>query len=142
MADDEDFEVDPALAEAMGFSGFGVQPGKKRKYDANDTFVDPDLAKDSNGAFTKPAGKGANSLPLGLRKKESAASGLPMKPAMNEASGAGIVNETPAGPLERSLGPGQSDLQALRAGVKNERGDMVYFKPSFLEDPWKDLKPT
>ncbi|KAK1082515.1 hypothetical protein LTR33_003867 [Friedmanniomyces endolithicus] len=133
MADDEDFEVDPAIVEAMGFSGFGVQPGKKRKYDANDTFVDPELAKDSNGA---------NSLPLGLRKKESAASGLPMKPAMNEASGAGIVNETPAGPLERSLGSGQSDLQALRAGVKNERGDMVYFKPSFLEDPWKDLKPT
>ncbi|KAK1059935.1 hypothetical protein LTR74_012252 [Friedmanniomyces endolithicus] len=142
MADDEEFEVDPAIAEAMGFSGFGVQPGKKRKYDANDTFVDPELAKDSNGAFTKPAGKGANSLPLGLRKKESAASGLPMKPAMNEASGAATIHEMHAGPPDRSLGSGQTDLQALHAGVKNKRGDMVYFKPSFLEDPWKDLKPT
>ncbi|KAK0252546.1 hypothetical protein LTS09_012447 [Friedmanniomyces endolithicus] len=142
MADDEDLEVDPALAEAMGFSGFGVQPGKKRKYDANDSFVDPDLAQDSNGAFTRPAGKGANSLPLGFRKKESAASGLPMKPAMNEPSGAATVHETRAEPSERGLGSGQSDLQALRAGVKNEWGDMVYFKPSFLEDPWKNLKPT
>ena len=30
-------------------------------------------------------------------------------------------------------------LQALRRGVRNERGDMAYFLPSFLEDPWKEL---
>lgn len=30
-------------------------------------------------------------------------------------------------------------LQALRRGVRNERGDMAYFLPSFLEDPWRDL---
>ena len=28
---------------------------------------------------------------------------------------------------------------ALRRGVRNERGDMVYFDQSFLEDPWKGL---
>ena len=31
--------------------------------------------------------------------------------------------------------------EELKNGVRNESGDMVYFKPSFLEDPWKDLKP-
>ena len=30
-------------------------------------------------------------------------------------------------------------LQALRRGIRNERGDMAYFLPSFLEDPWKEL---
>jgi hypothetical protein len=34
----EEFEIDPAVAAAMGFSGFG---GKKRKFDtSNDAFVD------------------------------------------------------------------------------------------------------
>lgn len=33
----------------------------------------------------------------------------------------------------------QSGLSAYRRGVKNERGDMVYFMPSFLEDPWAAL---
>jgi hypothetical protein len=30
-------------------------------------------------------------------------------------------------------------LQALRRGIRNERGDMAYFLPSFLENPWKEL---
>ncbi|KAG8623255.1 hypothetical protein KVT40_008231 [Elsinoe batatas] len=31
-------------------------------------------------------------------------------------------------------------LQDLRHGVKNEHGDVVYFLPSFLEDPWVGLR--
>lgn len=30
--------------------------------------------------------------------------------------------------------------QAYRHGVKNEQGDIVYFLPGFLEDPWKELR--
>lgn len=30
--------------------------------------------------------------------------------------------------------------QSHRHGVRNEQGDMVYFLPSFLEDPWKELR--
>lgn len=33
----------------------------------------------------------------------------------------------------------QEELQALRRGVRNERGDVAYFLPSFVEDPWKGL---
>jgi len=33
------------------------------------------------------------------------------------------------------------NLQALRRGIRNERGDMAYFLPSFLEDPWANLTP-
>lgn len=30
-------------------------------------------------------------------------------------------------------------LQALRRGIRNDRGDTAYFLPSFLEDPWEKL---
>lgn len=41
MDGDDDFEIDPAIAAAMGFSGFGAQNKQKRKFDPNDGFVDP-----------------------------------------------------------------------------------------------------
>lgn len=34
------------------------------------------------------------------------------------------------------------DLNELRFGVKNERGDTVFFKPSFIEDPWVAAKES
>jgi len=34
----------------------------------------------------------------------------------------------------------QHGIEAYKRGVQNEKGDMVYFLPSFLEDPWKDLR--
>lgn len=33
----------------------------------------------------------------------------------------------------------QDELQALRKGVRDERGDVAYFLPSFVEDPWEKL---
>ena len=139
MSDNDEPEIDPAMAAAMGFTGFGVQPGQKRKYDAsaNDTFVDPDLAAGTGKGETKArnSGKGANSLPLGARKPgQGTATGLPTATAGGEQA----AQSANAGPAGRS--PGEASLQELRRGVPNERGDMVYFMPSFLEDPWKDLK--
>lgn len=32
------------------------------------------------------------------------------------------------------------DQRSLRQGVRNERGDMVFFLPSFIEDPWRALR--
>lgn len=32
------------------------------------------------------------------------------------------------------------DLQQLRAGVVMQNGDVAYFQPSFLEDPWEKLQ--
>ena len=34
---------------------------------------------------------------------------------------------------------GQWDWQALRRGVRDERGDMAFYDASFVEDPWKHL---
>ncbi|KAF1984361.1 hypothetical protein K402DRAFT_422885 [Aulographum hederae CBS 113979] len=32
----------------------------------------------------------------------------------------------------------QEDLYRWRRGVRNEHGDIAYYSPSFVEDPWKD----
>ncbi|KAK3114437.1 hypothetical protein LTR53_007249 [Teratosphaeriaceae sp. CCFEE 6253] len=139
MSDSEDPEIDPAMAAAMGFTGFGGQPGKKRKYDANDTFVDPGLATTQDGAKGRSTGKGANSLPLGARKPDRAQP-KPSTPAREGRSVVGVDNTTGTEPAARHPSVGEASLQALRQGVPNERGDLVYFKPSFLEDPWASLK--
>ena len=40
----------------------------------------------------------------------------------------------------RTAAQEKPSLAAYRHGVRNERGDMVYFLPSFLEDPWAGLR--
>ena len=127
---DEDFDMDPAIAEAMGFSGFGAQP-KKRKFNDNDAFVDPNLKPEQV--------KGANNVPLGVRSSKPATG--------NDVQGDDAeIRATDPGPAVtsskvavRSSGP--PTLEALKHGVRNEQGDMAYFLPSFIEDPWKGLQP-
>ncbi|KAK8215481.1 hypothetical protein BKA81DRAFT_405796 [Phyllosticta paracitricarpa] len=34
----------------------------------------------------------------------------------------------------------EPDLQALRNGIRDENGDIAYFLPSFIEDPWMRLE--
>nr|POE74407.1 hypothetical protein CFP56_67758 [Quercus suber] len=118
---DEEFEVDPAIAEAMGFSAFGMQSSKKRK-------VDQDPAGGSQAS--RVHGNGANSLPLGTR----------IAPRPEPAAETTETTETTKTNANSNLRPSEAPLGALRRGVKNERGDMVYFLPSFLEDPWKRLR--
>ena len=143
MAEDDDFDIDPAIAEAMGFSGFGMQMGKKRKFDTNDGFVDPSAKKQA----TPPAqGKGANNMPLGIRTARGTTSSGDF--ATPDASGDGAKSThavpksppPPGPPLDTEL-TGQARLDALRKGLKNEKGDLAYFLPSFIADPWEGLKP-
>ena len=147
MADDEDVEMDPALAEAMGFSGFGMA-NKKRKYNPNDAFLDAQYQ-------STPSGTGANNEAIADRstKADRVTSRVdqPTQAAHREMTATtknarnSSSNTVNAGPYITSTGRyadgSEPSLEALRNGVRNEQGDMVYFMPSFLEDPWKDLRP-
>ena len=44
MEGEEDMDIDPAIAAAMGFASFGTKPGEKRKYNSNDGYVDPAIS--------------------------------------------------------------------------------------------------
>ncbi|KAK4498449.1 hypothetical protein PRZ48_011107 [Zasmidium cellare] len=123
--DMDDMEIDPALAAAMGFSGFGTQPNaKKRKFNnSGEGFVDPNIGK-STGAT------GANNVAVGERKSAKSA---------GESSKTTVSEVRESGPVGESAGVKPS-LEALRHGVRNEKGDMAYFLPSFVEDPWKGLE--
>lgn len=150
MDEDDDMEIDPAIAEAMGFAGFGAQ--KKRKFNPDDGFVDP-AASNSR----KPGkGKGANSTPLGQNNTKSPAHPTPTNmydPKSRTSGGAATVaqaefpegaNATSGSTTAASTSgdaDGAPNLEALRKGVRNENGDTVIFLPSFLEDPWKGLQP-
>ncbi|KAI0136898.1 hypothetical protein BJ170DRAFT_34887 [Xylariales sp. AK1849] len=66
--DDADADLD-AMAQAMGFSSFGAQPNKRRKY--NPHTDDAVTASSGNGPsipiHQHKHGKGANAIPLGVR---------------------------------------------------------------------------
>ncbi|KAF1836340.1 hypothetical protein BDW02DRAFT_567083 [Decorospora gaudefroyi] len=36
----------------------------------------------------------------------------------------------------------KTELNALRSGIRNEKGDTAYFLPSFVEDPWEKLRKS
>lgn len=59
MEGDGDMEIDPTIAAAMGFSSFGSKPGEKRKYNSNDSYVDPAIStqKQDPGPSSSRPGK-------------------------------------------------------------------------------------
>ncbi|KAH0367325.1 hypothetical protein KCU65_g4771, partial [Aureobasidium melanogenum] len=140
--DMDDLEIDPAIAEAMGFTSFG---SKRRKHAAraDDAFID-----DSGNQI--PASTGANDIPLGTRmaasetKEKAQEQGNTEDNVASTTIGEGVqeeqerVGETQADNWTPGF-PNPQELAALRRGVKNARGDMVVFMPSFIEDPWKGL---
>ncbi len=44
MEGEEEMDIDPAIAAAMGFASFGTKPGEKRKYNPSDGYVDPAIS--------------------------------------------------------------------------------------------------
>jgi hypothetical protein len=144
--DMDDLEIDPAIAEAMGFTSFG---SKRRKHTAraDDAFVD-----DSNAQT--PASTGANDIPLGARPvksitkedvqergstEDNATSTARVEVTQEQSTAMDTRAEEVQADNWTPGFPTPQELSALRRGVKNARGDMVVFMPSFIEDPWKGL---
>ncbi|TKA50816.1 hypothetical protein B0A49_11402 [Cryomyces minteri] len=228
MSDTEAIDIDPALAAAMGFSGFGAQPSaKKRKFKHDDAVVDGVPPKPAKSGVGKK-GTGANVMELGVRERRkqgsdgggpavvrdvaaqadgegaelgSTGSAAPEAAGTAQLAGPGVAaaptgkakatapptgmahflaqahSQTPSAAPTRSSteqhhtvlpahpslpskpAPVASDdvpaadrssrtsygalsrqeLDALRRGVRNARGDVAFFMPSFVEDPWAGL---
>ncbi|QDS78146.1 hypothetical protein FKW77_004757 [Venturia effusa] len=173
----DDIVVDPAIAEAMGFSSFGGT--KRRKFNHDAATIDADI--------TKTHSSGANAAPLGSRsspshefdpRKRSEDAHRPdsnqlMPPQTSqrefdlpkrhpktedwpathrqeqvekpiEDHNAEISSPTTAFPTGVPKGFFDKltwkELEQFRKGVKDENGDVAYFLPSFIEDPWAKLE--
>jgi len=163
MSDNEDVDVDPDMAAAMGFSSFGAAPStKKRKYNHNNAIVDV-----SSDATPNLSVRGSNALPLGQRRVPTQ---LPAAVASGDDSVEAVVeankNAAEAADVAGARAPllsqhsaatasilkewdvakhgarqySAAELAALREGVVTANGHIAYFLPSFLEDPWKKLE--
>jgi len=171
-----DSEMDPEIASAMGFSAFGGQPNKKRKYNHN--------LENAAAAIDDPRGKssGANTTELGIRNQnasnenegtemaaaragtigrhpEGASAGLSQfithAQSLPPRPGPPRIEQSHHSPTRPTAAPSSfptgvpaeffdkmtwKDLEALRKGVKDANGDVAYFLPSFIEDPWAKLE--
>lgn len=145
---DEEEDID--IAAAMGFGSFGST--KKRKFEHT---TSPRAAVDASGANSTQldirAGKSENTsdeVPADSEAQESerrAATGSSAHftnvPSAAAATGDHYYNDTTALETVSFGGPPitKRELNALKFGVSNSEGDMAYFLPNFVEDPWARL---
>lgn len=83
-----------------------------------------------------------NSVPEEKPKQTETSTALPTTNAQSNsgslAATAQRTNTTPPSIWPQGM-PSPEELAALRRGVRNTRGDMAYFLPSFIQDPWESL---
>lgn len=121
-------DIDPEIAASMGFASFGMQSnGKKRKFNHNDAIVDI-----SNSSATTSEGP-AKDQPGQQVPSHSISQPEPAAPV---GKGNDVYARLQGKRLEDL---DAAELNALRQGIRNETGDLVFFKPSFVEDPWAGL---
>jgi hypothetical protein len=159
-------EENEDMAALMGFSSFGGT--KKRKFDqasspntkdsasgANSTQLgirSKDVAHDTPKDQTDPISHGdSTSRPAklaantGLAEFLARAKTLPEKPPQSQES-LSTANQQDSRTMEPVSFGGEAitraELNALRFGVRDENGDTAYFLPSFVEDPWANLKQS
>jgi len=135
--EDEDAEptIDPSFASMMGFTSFG----SSHTY-SHDRARKKQKLEHSTGANNTPLAPFTN---IQSRKDINTEIIITSQHAKTEGRGSKDGSSRPddgnTEPQdERSTRTGRGDY---RHGVKNERGDVVVFMDSFLEDPWKDFRP-
>ncbi|KAL9126980.1 MAG: hypothetical protein Q9217_004062 [Psora testacea] len=151
------------VASAMGFTSFGTNPhlAKKRKMGDSDREgggrdsvpLSPRPDKVASQAQSKPVLQQGSAMPQSLedrqrrehienREIEQSDRSKPFDFHAPQQPGhlSGGSNYQ-AGPSQQGRMPnGEWDWQALRRGVRNERGDTAFYDVSFVEDPWAGLK--
>ena len=111
--------------------GGGVRGGKERRGEMKDI-----------GRNAVPADSAAAAASLPPRPPQAATTASPataLAPTPPKGSGFGGDSVT----LERSgVVISRIELNALRQGVRNQKGELVFFDTTFVEDPWRGLQPV
>jgi len=121
-----------ASDDTKGLEGKTQSGGKKEKKAAPSGLAAFLSREQTMPEAPRPAINTKDPAPTELRPEIAVATN-----AVDPVSVPSIATTSDKSGASRSNGPTQ---QAYRHGVKNEQGDMAYFLPSFLEDPWQELR--
>ena len=165
---DTDEAAQADMAQMMGFSSFGSKPNpqsKKRKREIAQLAASGPGAESGSGSNTMPLGK-PRRKPVDVKDEEAGnyeqsnvtgetvrfsdehqqilgdqvpEEAVPDRDWRKE-SAKPSASQNAFAQSTGGRGQAQQDLYALRKGVRDQRGDVAYYNPSFIEDPWKDLR--
>jgi hypothetical protein len=138
MDDFEDPDMEARMGELMGFATFGTKPEAKRQK------IKPDGSKAATSSNMTPLGQpGQHARPLTHNKSHHVPQSDDVRGAADAVSPTTeqAKNAFPTGvPMEIFDRLTWKELEAYRRGVRQENGDLAYFLPSFIEDPWAKLE--
>ncbi|RVX73306.1 hypothetical protein B0A52_02948 [Exophiala mesophila] len=132
MSDEDSFDAEAAMREAMGFSSFAVRRPKQ------ETVSDPsqsDVAQETQAATELPPleHQGPSLVQRARNAPSHGASGTALPDTRTEQ----IAFTSPDGQTTYT----RSELDEWARGKRNNNGDLVFFKPGFItEDPWSRLR--
>jgi hypothetical protein len=142
MDSEEQQEMDSKLGDVMGFTNFGAQPDTKKRKTSHDSPVTttasstqyPSLPINYNDMHNQPL----THNPIHPPAPAAAAAGTSASPSTEQPK-----NAFPTGvPMDIFYKLTWKELEAYRKGVKKENGDLAWFLPSFIEDPWAKLEKS
>lgn len=121
LTNPEDMEAQ--MGAMMGFTTFGAQPDAKKRKTEHES--------PAGQTSTEP---GLHSHPLTHNPAQPATLASPTTPEQPKSA-------FPTGvPMEIFDKLTWKELEAYRKGVRKENGDLAWFLPSFIEDPWAKLE--
>ncbi|KAI9889795.1 MAG: hypothetical protein M1814_004997 [Vezdaea aestivalis] len=125
----------PRLNQALSSNGNGSLPHRIEVHNLDED-DGPLYTEDSPPPSPKPSAPKEVSQPAVQERATPAVD-------LNDQSNAKFPPGQGPAPLNNSSGDtgrAEPELEQYRWGVRNKDGDMVYFQPSFIEDPWLDLR--
>lgn len=166
---DSEEPTEADMAQMMGFSDFGSKPkpqSKKRKRELAQLATSGPGTESGSGSNAMPLGNPRRKHDTGpnspakdgerdrcTSKDQGFRIGCPDRSMQAPNTNVSYISQsTPRestrpelignerGSSAREQQQSQHDWHALRKGVRDSRGDIAYYHPSFVEDPWKDLE--
>ncbi|KIV94955.1 hypothetical protein PV10_02669 [Exophiala mesophila] len=132
MSDEDSFDAEAAMRQAMGFSSFAVRRPKQ------ETVSDPfqsDIAQETQAATDLPPAE--HQGPSLVQRARNASRQGASRTDLPGTSTEQIAFTSPDGKTTYT----RSELNEWARGKPNNNGDLVFFKPGFItEDPWSRLR--
>ncbi|KIV98614.1 uncharacterized protein PV09_09606 [Verruconis gallopava] len=130
---------DARMGDVMGFTSFGSRPEVKKRKTSH---VDQPVTSTTAHVTTPLANSGFQNTQI-LTHNPAQITQLPTDASSTSPTSEQPKNAFPTGvPMDIFNKLTWKELEAYRKGVKNENGDIAWFLPSFIEDPWAKLEKS